>query len=114
MAYPTEYAQESEPATVPGVLIAHQWYGLGDMEMYRAEEMASTMGYVAFALDVYGTGVRATSDDEAEALMDALLEDPEELRSRIVGGMGQLKSFDEVNVNATALTANGYCFGKTL
>ena len=60
VAYPTEYAQESEPATAPGVLIAHQWYGLGDMEMYRAEEMASTLGHVAFALDVYGTGVRAT------------------------------------------------------
>ena len=85
----------------------------GDMEKYRAEEMASKMKFVAFALDVYGTGVRATDDTQAEALMDALLEDPAELRKRIEGGWDQLKRFsaeDSISVNTSALTANGYCF----
>jgi dienelactone hydrolase len=128
VAFPTS-ALPSPPA-VPGVLVAHQWYGLGDMEQYRAEEMAATMGYVAFALDVYGTGVRAANDAEAEALMDALLADPSELRKRIDAGMDQLTAINaETNssaigsqgegsrssggpsVNASALTANGYCFG---
>ena len=49
---------------MPGVLIAHQWMGLGQGEMYRAEEMASH-GYTAFALDVYGQGVRPTNEEEA-------------------------------------------------
>jgi hypothetical protein len=47
------------------------------------EEVASTLGNLCFALDVYGTGVRATTDAEAEALMDALLADPTELHARI-------------------------------
>ena len=50
---------------------------------WRAEEVASTLGYLCFALDVYGTGVRATDDAEAGLLMDALLADPAELHARI-------------------------------
>ena len=41
----------------PGVLVAHQWMGLTDYERERARMLAQ-MGYVAFALDVYGKGVR--------------------------------------------------------
>ena len=125
-------AAAGEAAALPGVLVAHQWYGLGEMEQYRAEEMASKMNYAAFALDVYGTGVRATNDAEAEALMDALLADPAELHKRIDAGMAQLAAVSATScgsgkkeaaavakaakatttfVNASALTANGYCFG---
>ena len=71
------------------------------------------MNYVAFALDVYGTGVRAANDTQAEAFMDALLDDPAELRKRIMGGWDQLKTFnadDSIMMNTSALTANGYCF----
>ena len=39
VAYPA--AHENSAAPLPGVLIAHQWMGLGDMEQFRAEEMAS-------------------------------------------------------------------------
>ncbi len=41
----------------PGVLVAHQWKGLSEYEMRRARMLAQ-MGYVAFALDIYGKGVR--------------------------------------------------------
>ena len=125
----TGYVAFPESVSIaPGVMVAHQWYGLGDMEKYRAEEMASTMGFIAFAIDVYGTGIRATNDAEAQALMDELLADPTELRKRIDAGMEQLISFEassvqahgkhkelletvEVSVNASAVAANGYCFG---
>ena len=56
---------------MPGLLISHAWYGLGEGEMMRAEE-AAAKGYAAFALDMYGKGKRATSVPEAMALRGEL------------------------------------------
>src|SRR5205823_3085751 len=39
----------------PGVLVVHQWKGLTDYEKKRAEMLAK-LGYVAFAVDIYGKG----------------------------------------------------------
>ena len=39
----------------PGVLVAHEWWGLNDYAKLRAEMLAET-GYVAFAADMYGAG----------------------------------------------------------
>jgi dienelactone hydrolase len=46
--------------TATGVLVGHTWLGLAEMEKYRAEQLAAH-GYVAFALDVYGKGIRSAS-----------------------------------------------------
>jgi len=45
------------PGRRPAVLIAHQWKGLGDYEKQRARQLAE-LGYVAFAVDIYGKGAR--------------------------------------------------------
>lgn len=37
--------------------------GLGEMEKFRSEQLAS-YGYVVFALDVYGKGIRPTTPQE--------------------------------------------------
>ena len=37
----------------PGVLIAHEWWGLTEYAKRRAQDYAK-LGYVAFALDMYG------------------------------------------------------------
>src|SRR5256714_12439888 len=50
----------------PGVLIVHQWKGLTDYEKKRAEMLAK-LGYVAFALDIYGKGIRPTDTKDAAA-----------------------------------------------
>ena len=44
----------------PGVLVVHEWTGLGDYAQARARLFAE-MGYVAFAADIYGKGVRPTA-----------------------------------------------------
>ena len=44
----------------PAVLIVHQWMGLTDNEKMRAQMLAEK-GYVAFAMDIYGKGVRPVS-----------------------------------------------------
>lgn len=41
----------------PGVLIVHDWMGVGPFVKGHADELAR-MGYVAFAADIYGKDVR--------------------------------------------------------
>src|SRR5689334_15603825 len=50
-------AKVSSTKKAPGVLIVHQWLGLVDNEKDRAKQIAE-LGYVAFALDIYGKGDR--------------------------------------------------------
>ena len=52
-----------------GVLVVHEWYGLNDYARKRADQLAQ-LGYVAFALDMYGKGVRAADNKEAGALQN--------------------------------------------
>ena len=48
----------------PGVLVVHDWMGMGDFVRARAKKLAE-MGYVAFAADIYGKGVRPKTPQEA-------------------------------------------------
>jgi dienelactone hydrolase len=47
---------DSPQSKRPGVLVVHEWTGLGDYAKARARQLAE-MGYVAFAADIYGKGV---------------------------------------------------------
>src|ERR1035437_1363178 len=49
---------------LPGVLIVHEWWGLSDYERGRAVQLAK-LGYVAFALDMYGAGQSPTDAKKA-------------------------------------------------
>ena len=61
----------SRPASLtgpaPGILVAHDWTGYGPFTRARAEDLAR-LGYIAFALDMYGKGVHAASPAEASKL----------------------------------------------
>ena len=46
----------------PAVLIAHDWTGRRDFATGKAEEIAG-LGYVGFALDMYGKGVFGADGD---------------------------------------------------
>jgi dienelactone hydrolase len=48
----------------PGVLVVHEWWGLNDYAKRRAEQLAR-LGYVAFALDMYGKGKATTNSKVA-------------------------------------------------
>src|SRR4029077_1885790 len=48
----------------PAVLVVHAWMGLDDNARKRADMLAA-LGYVAFAADIYGKGVRPKDRDEA-------------------------------------------------
>ena len=94
----------------PGVLIAHQWKGLGDYEKKRAE-MLARLGYTAFAVDIYGKGVRAKDAKEAAGLANKFKSDRGLLRARVNAGLEVLVKNPQVDPKRVA--AIGYCFGGT-
>ena len=51
-------------SSAPGVLVVHQWMGLTDYEKGRCKQLAE-LGYVAFALDIYGKDNRPADRGEA-------------------------------------------------
>ncbi len=94
----------------PGVLIVHQWMGLTGYEKARAQQLAG-LGYVAFAADVYGKGVRPKTAAEAGALAGKYKTDRNLLRARVNAGLAALRASDLVDPRRVA--AIGYCFGGT-
>ena len=70
----------------PGVLVVHAWMGLDDNARHRAEMLAQ-LGYVAFAADIYGKGIRPTNRDEAGKLAGKYKSDRALLRARVNAGL---------------------------
>lgn len=92
----------------PVVLIAHAWAGRDQFVCDKAKLLAE-MGYVGFALDVYGKGKLGSNNEENSALMTPFMENRENLRRRLLAGFEtatQLPYVDE-----TKVAAIGYCFG---
>jgi dienelactone hydrolase len=92
----------------PGVLVVHEWYGVNDYAKSRAEQLAK-MGYVAFALDMYGKGVRANNPQDAGKLASTYKNDRKLMRDRAKAGLEVLRKQD--NVDGGRVAAIGYCFG---
>ena len=55
---------DANSAKRPGILIVHEWTGINDHIKQRAEMLAK-LGYVAFAADIYGKGIRPVAQTEA-------------------------------------------------
>ena len=94
----------------PGVLIVHQWKGLTDYEMKRADMLAK-LGYNVFAVDIYGKGIRPKSPQEAGAQAGKYKGDRPLLRKRVTAGLDVLRKSDLTDTKRIA--AIGYCFGGT-
>lgn len=94
----------------PGVLVVHEWKGLGDYAFRRAEALAR-LGYVAFAVDMYGKGVFAKDHEEAGKLSGVFFQDRALMRRRALAGLAVLKK--QKRVDPERLAAIGYCFGGT-
>ena len=92
----------------PGVLVAHAWAGRSEFEDRKAEHLAE-LGYVGFALDLYGKGVTGKNPEENAALMQPFLDDRPMLQRRMQLALDQLVDQKEVDSGRTA--AIGFCFG---
>ena len=92
----------------PGVLVSHAWSGRSAYEDGKADALAR-LGYAAFALDLYGKGVRGTGPDENAALMKPFLDDRAMLQQRLIRSLDTLRVQPEVDADRVA--AIGFCFG---
>jgi dienelactone hydrolase len=93
----------------PGILVVN-WMGIS-AETRRRCDLLAGLGYVAFAADVYGKGVRPSGSGEAAKLAGKYKADRALLRRRLAAGLSELKKLPGVDPARTA--AIGYCFGGT-
>ncbi len=75
---------------VPGVLVIHNWMGLSDETKSKARELGK-LGYVAFAADIYGKGVRPQSIEEAAKLATQYKTDRKDYREHLNLGLKELE-----------------------
>ena len=92
----------------PGILIIHQWKGVSDYEKMRARQLAA-LGYVAFAVDIYGKDVRPADPKEAGQQAGKYYGDITLYRERLNAGLNELKM--QPLVDPDNIAAIGYCFG---
>jgi len=97
-------------SAAPGVLVVHQWMGLTDYEKRRCQQLAE-LGYVAFAVDIYGQGVRPADRQEAAKMSTVYKTDRKLYRQRLNLGLQQLRQ--QAGVAKDKVAAIGYCFGGT-
>lgn len=101
-------AVKKERPKQPGILLAHAWQGQDDFVREKAKWLAE-IGYVGFAIDLYGGGVFVESKEEARNLMLPLFVDRKELQKRIKAAYETLKKQPEVDEDR--IGAIGFCFG---
>ena len=91
----------------PGVLLIHDWGGVGEYVQVRAQ-MLARLGYAALAADIYGADVRPGPQD-APKVAAGFYRDPALTRVRATAGLRQLLAHPLVDPARTAVIV--YCFG---
>jgi dienelactone hydrolase len=94
----------------PGVLVIHEWWGLNDYTKGRARQLAS-MGYVAFAADMFGDGKTTRDAKQAQDWSSAVGSKPGLLAARSKAGLDVLRQ--QSQTDKKRLAAIGFCFGGT-
>jgi dienelactone hydrolase len=92
----------------PGILIVHEWWGLNDYARRRAEQLAA-MGYVAFAVDMYGKGKVTRHPDKAGEWSKTVTQNTAFWRKRVDAGLAVLRQ--QPQTDTSRIAAIGYCFG---
>jgi len=92
----------------PAILVVHEWWGNNDYARKRAEMLAG-LGYVAFAVDMYGNGKQASNPDDAGKFASEVRSNMAAMKGRFTAAMEILKKDEHVDPNQ--LAAIGYCFG---
>ena len=91
----------------PLVMLIHDWDGLTDYEIKRAN-MLCKKGYAVFAVDLFGAGVRPTKLEGKRKHTNELYKNRAKMLSLLEGALAQAKNKGAKIDNAVAV---GYCFG---
>lgn len=101
-------AGEAGEELQPGVLLIHEYMGLGDYLMPHARALAAE-GFVVVCHDMYGAGVRPADRTEASAISRPFRDDRMLMRVRAKAGLDALA--DLPCVDRSRLSAVGFSFG---
>lgn len=93
---------------LPAVMISHAWRGRDDFVCNKARALAE-LGYVAFALDMYGKGVLGSNLEENARLMQPFMDDRSLLQRRMTLALDRVRDLEQVD--AERIAAIGFCFG---
>ncbi|MCV0370458.1 dienelactone hydrolase family protein [Filomicrobium sp.] len=104
-AYEGYFAKAQSSQSKGLVVIIHDWDGLTDYEIKRAD-MISDLGYDAVAIDLFGKGNRPVELEAKKTETGKLYKDRAAMRSRILGGLKEAHRLSSGNVMVI-----GYCFG---
>mgnify|MGYP001828452051 FL=1 len=91
----------------PLVLLIHDWDGLTDYEIKRANMLAD-LGYAVFAADLFGAGVRPTEVKDKRQHTGELYKDRKKMQALMNGALDAAKARGARVDNAVVA---GYCFG---
>jgi len=92
----------------PGVLVVHEWWGLNEYAKKRARQLAG-MGYVAFAVDMYGEGKVTTHPEQAGEWTKMITGNVSGWQERANAGLEVMRK--DPRVDPERIAAIGYCFG---
>jgi len=92
----------------PGVLVVHEWWGMNDYVKQRVRQLAE-LGFVAFALDMYGKGRVTEHPKQASEWMTETTKNVAFWQDRAKAGLAVLRS--EERTDPERIAAIGYCFG---
>ncbi|MBS0359191.1 MAG: dienelactone hydrolase family protein [Proteobacteria bacterium] len=97
-----------QPGKKPAVIVAHDWSGRNEFACNKAKNLAE-LGYIGFALDMFGKGKLGKTTEEKSALIQPFVQDRAVLRQRITTALEALKKVDDVDTHRIAVI--GFCFG---
>ncbi|MFQ5937097.1 MAG: dienelactone hydrolase family protein [Acidiferrobacterales bacterium] len=92
----------------PGILVVHEGWGLNQYVRKRAEMLAK-LGYLAFAIDMYGQGKITEHANQASEWMKQITNNVGLWQQRALLGLDIMRTHELVDKTRTA--AIGYCFG---
>lgn len=92
----------------PAVIVVHDWSGKNDFSCQKAT-LLSELGYIGFALDMYGKGKCGETNEEKSALMQPLISDRALLLKRMNAALETVRGMPDVDANKIAVI--GFCFG---
>lgn len=95
-------------APKPAVLVVHDWSGRNAFACEQAKQLAK-LGYVGFAVDMYGNAQVGETVEEKTALMQSVATDRHFLRARIRAALDTLVQLEHVDSQRIAVI--GFCFG---
>lgn len=92
----------------PAIMVAHAFRGQDDFARKKAKQLAE-MGYIGFAIDIYGEGAFTEDLEKASEWMLPYFFNRNMLRERMKSAYEALLNFSPVDKEK--IGAMGYCFG---